>query len=308
MEGGRVAEACQKFSDSLALERRGGTLLNLAVCREAEGRYATALGFFEEAREVALKEGRAGRVALADHHLALVRSKLSWLTVRLGQEATVPSLAIVCDNEEIPAEAWGKPRAVDAGQHTIIASAPGRLPFRITIVAGPAGDNQTVEIPALGYDALSAPNAIAAVSSAAGPPKLVDAPHGGAASTTWRVPVGWTAIGVGVVTLALGGAEGVSAIVGSRQSRSACPGTMCPDPAYRENQSAITDADIADVTIPLGVVAAAAGIYFLVASRSSKTTTGTTLPLLEARPDPLPANVVASVGPGGASILWRGVW
>ena len=50
MDQGRTAEACEKFAESLALERRGGVLLNLAVCREEQGRYATALGLLHEAR------------------------------------------------------------------------------------------------------------------------------------------------------------------------------------------------------------------------------------------------------------------
>src|SRR6185437_420987 len=76
MEQGRTAEACEKFTASLALERRGGVLLNLAVCREKQGRYATALTLFHEARERASKDGRPDRVALAEEHIATVEKRV----------------------------------------------------------------------------------------------------------------------------------------------------------------------------------------------------------------------------------------
>jgi hypothetical protein len=142
-------EACQKFAESVALLRRGGALLNLAVCRATEGRYAAAFRLLEEAREFAVKDGRPDRVALADGQIDQVRSHLSWLTVRPVPGAAPPDLAIGCDGEELASATWGSPVAVDPGPHTIVASATDRAPFRVTVVLGPAGDTQTVKVPVL---------------------------------------------------------------------------------------------------------------------------------------------------------------
>src|SRR5262245_26834322 len=49
MAQGDVAEACERFERSLLLLRRGGTLLNLALCREAAGGIGVAAQLFQEA-------------------------------------------------------------------------------------------------------------------------------------------------------------------------------------------------------------------------------------------------------------------
>ena len=60
---GRVAEACERLAESYALAPRGGTLLNLAICRETQGWYATAMRLLVQARDAAATGKRADRVA-----------------------------------------------------------------------------------------------------------------------------------------------------------------------------------------------------------------------------------------------------
>jgi hypothetical protein len=67
--------ACARFEQSLALRRRGGTLLNLALCREAEGDLAAALPLFEEALEIASRDGHTDRRDFAQRHVDDLRSR-----------------------------------------------------------------------------------------------------------------------------------------------------------------------------------------------------------------------------------------
>ena len=176
MEQGQIPAACQKFSESLAIRRRGGALLNLAVCRATQGRYATALGLFEQALELARRDGHADRQQFARAQIDDMKSKLSWLTVRPAPHAAMVGLEVRCDGEALPPEAWGTPRAIDAGRHTVSASVPGAKGFEVTVLVEGAGDMKSVEIPPLVPELLPiaiappAPETAAGVARTAGVP------------------------------------------------------------------------------------------------------------------------------------------
>lgn len=151
---GKTAEACERFERSLALRRRGGTLLNLALCREAEGALSRALPLFEEARSIAARDGRAAREETARQHIASLRPKLGWITLTVaaseGASATVTlDTRVDLDGEPIPREKWGADIPVMPGRHVVIARAPGKREVEVSVVVSRAGESHRVEIPPL---------------------------------------------------------------------------------------------------------------------------------------------------------------
>lgn len=281
MEENRVAEACVKFASSLALVRRGGTLLNLAICREKEGRFATALHLLEQARDLAASGGRSDRAALATERISSVRTKVSWLTVSPAAETELSRLTVQVDGASLPRDLWGIPQAVDSGRHTIVADNPGRLHLEATIVSK-EGEGQLVPI------GLSAPprkaEAVSALAIPMGPhdqeatePRR-PAPEGALpnsrATGLWPRILAGTGATLGVVTLVVGGVFGIQAIVDSKESQRLCPRDRCDATSlgYQRNQDARSAALVADIAIPAGALLTAGALYLFLRSDGESAT------------------------------------
>lgn len=284
MEQGAVSEACAKFAQSLTRMRRGGVLLNLAVCREKEGRTATAFQLFQDALAMAIADGRAEREEVARTRIEQLRAKLSWLEIAPAAGADVPGLAITRDGVPVPRASWSTITPVDPGRHTITATAPGRERFETTITVGDVGDRKRVEIPVLATP--PAPTASPLTSSAPSP-----------AGGNWRKPAGITALGVGVASMSVGAVFGVKAIMDSNESKRLCPDRQCAtDEGLAKNASARTAAKAANVLLPIGVLAAGAGIFFLLTQPRTETSKKAAL------------RFTPSAGPGGAGVSIEGAW
>ena len=286
MTQGRIDEACEKLAESLALERRGGTLLNLAVCREKQGRFATALRLFHEAREHAAKDGNAERVALADERIKAVQGLVSWLTVRVAEGADAPDLVVLVDGEALPRESWGKLRAVDPGVHAIKATAgggAGSALFEEKLVVEPR-DERVVEVtrtperpPAAAKQAeappAAAPPAAEAALKAAPPAPAPELPRSAPGSageliSDWHFTAGCAGILVGSAGVVLGTLYGAKAIADVRDSAPSCPNGRCTTmSAYAQSQDALTYAHIADVAFPLGLAVAGGGVVLILTRR-----------------------------------------
>lgn len=148
MTQGHVAEACAKFEQSLGLQRRGGTLMNLAVCRKTAGELVAALPLFEEALAAALRDGRAERAQEIREHIADLRTKLSWITVTPAAAVTAasPELEIRIDGAVVPRAQWSLPVAVAPGPHVVTATAPGKRGFEARVAGAKAGETHPIAI------------------------------------------------------------------------------------------------------------------------------------------------------------------
>src|SRR5687768_12791848 len=66
LQAGRPDAACKKFEQSIRKDPRAvGTLLNLALCNERQGKIASALALFVEAYDRATEAGEAEQRAAA---------------------------------------------------------------------------------------------------------------------------------------------------------------------------------------------------------------------------------------------------
>jgi hypothetical protein len=141
-----LAQACQKFEQSLALNSEAlGTLVNVALCDEKLGHYASAAAKFTEARDRSKEQGLAEYVRASEQHLAAVAPLVPHLTIKLSED--LPGTSVLVDNAVVAPSGLASV-AVDPGEREIVVSAPDRLPYRTKIIIARSA-HQDVVVPAL---------------------------------------------------------------------------------------------------------------------------------------------------------------
>ncbi|HEY5375064.1 MAG TPA: hypothetical protein VIK01_15390 [Polyangiaceae bacterium] len=149
MAAGKYSEACPKLAESYRLDPGTGTLLNLATCRELEGKLATAWLLYSDALLAAQRDRRDDREQFAQQHLTELEPKLSRLTLVVPPEADDPDLDLTLDGARVAAAARGVPTYVDPGTHTVQAKAPGKRAWSQTIEIAATAEQRVVSIPKL---------------------------------------------------------------------------------------------------------------------------------------------------------------
>lgn len=284
MDKGDYPAACGKLEESQRLDPGGGTILNLALCHEKQGKPATAWAEFIEALGIARRDHRQARIDLAEEHIAKLEPTLSKMTIVVPAESDEPTLEITRDGAVVGRAAWGMPFPVDPGEHPVEAQATGKLPFRssITVSPGSAPANLTVRIPPLerapgegpaagdvaaasaagaqpGPAAPPAPKGSVAAAAAVTEPKSAPQAHSSAQSV-W----GWVAVGLGGAGVVTGSVFTGLAVSKNSKSKDLCPSDPCSADAVKASQDAGRFADYATVSFGVGLAALAAGVILLV--------------------------------------------
>lgn len=142
MEAARFAEACARFAESQRLDPGGGTLLNLALCREREGKLATAHATYADALASARRDRREDRIEVCKQKLDELATRLPRLRIVVPRDTAdgTPSLVVRVNDAILPPIAWGSEVPVDPGVVTIVAEAPGRVPAVARIVLAEAAE------------------------------------------------------------------------------------------------------------------------------------------------------------------------
>jgi len=258
--------ACPKLAESQRIDPSSGTLLNLALCHEQQGKVATAWTEFKSALSDAKRDGRADRATGAQEHIAALEPKLPWLTVAVA--GAVENEDVKLDGVSIGKAAWGAKLAVDPGDHELVAAAPGYNPWKATF-RSTQGEAHRVDVPTLERNP-DAPTEPAAPVAAASPDQ--NAPHGRSSA---KRTIGWVAIGTGVAALGAGAYFGVNALSKRKESDKHCPtDTTCTDEGVRLNDQAQTSAWLCNIGIGLGIAGVGVGTYLLLTDDGSPQGTG----------------------------------
>jgi tetratricopeptide (TPR) repeat protein len=256
IKGGKLAAGCDKLDASARLESSVGTLLNLGDCREKLGRLASAWAAFRKAEALAKHSGADDkRLAEASRRAGQLEPRLSNLVIEVS--ARIEGLVVRREGEVVDPALWGTALPVDPGSYTIVAEAPGHLPWRTVVPIRGDASRQVVVIP----DLERAPE-----------PRPTIAPE----QTQATIRRGGTWSGVRALSAVLGvagaGALGTGIYFGFHakdlQDRAdrRCPLAVCADPdGLRWNHDAQTSATRANILyIAGGAVLATSVVLWLV--------------------------------------------
>jgi hypothetical protein len=256
MEHSLFAEACPKLATSFRLDPATGTLLNLAVCYEQQGKTASAYYAFVNARARAVQEGNAQRQLLAEQRITALEPTLS--RVAITQPEPVLGLWIAIDGVRTDAVHLGAAFPLDPGRHVLEYGAPNRVPISLTIEVTAPGEKLLIQLQPLQTAPIKKP------AVTIGPPPPV--------GPTESNDTAWAAVGISY-GLALSGAV-ATAYFGFRaksewDDRNRICASGCTEDAKLAGQRANQFAWMANASGGVALLSAGLGTYWLLNSRSS---------------------------------------
>ncbi|MDI1450348.1 hypothetical protein [Polyangium sp. 6x1] len=281
MGDGKVAEACPKFAESHRLDSTLGSLLNLAVCHEEDGKTASAWAEFTEAVSRALAAKNKERAAFAKERAAALEKKLS--RVALDVTVKAPGMKVTLGEREVGEATFGTAMPFDPGPLALKVEAPGKKPYVETIQVEPGPSEKRVQVPALETAPPVKPEEEATTKGGLGGQRIGALAAGG----------------LGLVGIGVGAAFGVMALEGAAALEGRCSGATCKTTAdVEENDEALLRAHISTAGFVVGGVglAAAAILWFTAPKRGQKPpATGF-------------VHVLPSVSPTGAGFVMGGAF
>jgi len=148
VEVGEYKLACQKFEQSASLNLGIGVQFNLADCWEHIGRTSSAQALFQGVAATARAAGQTERAQVAQARADALEPRL--VRMLIDVKATDRELVIRRNRIVVEQKAWGAATALDAGDYTIEATAPGKKPWstRVSVPAS-ASDVVSVVVPQL---------------------------------------------------------------------------------------------------------------------------------------------------------------
>lgn len=267
MQEGRTSEACRKFEASQSVAPALGTLLNLALCHEKEGRLATAWVEFKQGLVLALEKGDSEREEFARDHIRQLEPQLPMLSVAPGGHAE--GLHIHRGDVEIPEASWNTSLPVDPGVHRLRASSGGRVywekdvalePRQLAVVVIPVQDAPPSAAPA--------PTPAGLTQSPDHPVAVADPTVAVADRDDVVGPLrtsAWVAGAIGVGLTCVGGYYGIQALRKDAESEDLCPsGRVCTPEGAAVSNDAWYASHRANVAVGGGLVLVGLSAFTLI--------------------------------------------
>ena len=255
MQAGRAEEACPKFEESQRLEAGSGTLLNLGLCYEQTGKFASAWSTYVASEQAAQARGKADRAAAAHERSEALAPQLSRLTIDVPLGARPAGLRIERDGVELDATQWNAAVPLDGGTHNVRAWAPGFQEWRESIVVPEKNGVLTLSVPAL--VPVARPAAPPAPSAE---PARVELPQGSGTALPPRRIAAVAAGGVGVVGITVAAIFGLRTISKKHQADKTCTDGACTtDGGVQAGEDARAAGNVATIASIVGVVGLAGG-------------------------------------------------
>ncbi len=263
-DAGKTDEACLLFEQSQRLEEKLGTLLNLAVCHEKQGRTATAWAEFTEAAAIADKRGEAQRAEFARERVKALAGKLSHVVVSLAEDA--PGLVVSIDGSALSVH--GVPLPLDPGTHKVEARATGRRVWATQVEVPPGPSKTTVQVPALALE--ESPPPVGGSPPVKPPDPPPDKPKPPPPDEGEVSPAAWVLFGVGGAGIVLGAITGGVSLAKTSDLEEACNRPRgCPPAVAEDLSSANTLANVSNVSFVVGGASAVAGLVVLLVTLPS---------------------------------------
>ncbi len=249
-DGGRVHEACEKFAESFRLDPANGTLQNLALCHEREGKIASAWSEFAQLAGRAAQAGQKEREQMARTRAQQLAPRVTRVRLVFSGESNVEQ--VVVDGQELGRAAWSTPLPLDPGEHAFVFAARAKKSESRSVRVASEGETLGLDVPRLEGD------------------RAIDAPPGGARDegTPGRRTAALVVGGAGVVALGLGTYFGLATIAKKRDGDARCSGRVCDADGLALQDQAHTDATISTIAFGAGLAAIGVGAYLWITSRA----------------------------------------
>lgn len=248
LAAGETDAACARFSESYAAEASSGTLLNLALCHEKQGKIATAWAEYRGAARLARNQGREDRASVADGKVGALEARLPRLTSVAARP--VPGLQIATEGGALGEGGLGVAVPVDPGVHQVTVSAPGYSTWT-TRVDLKEGEQRTLAIPELASKPVPA-------ATRPLPPALQLALPEAPAARSRRLSAPVVALGsVGIAGLVGGAVLALVSRSRNEEAKTLCRGDTCGDQAEKDRHDGLVASARRDRTI--GIVSAGLG-------------------------------------------------
>lgn len=261
LEAKSYDEACPKFAESQRLDPAVGTLLNLARCYQLAGKTASAWINYLEAAAAAKRDGQAQREEVARKFAQELEPQLSKLTIQVPKRQ--PGMELKRDGAVVRESLWGTAVPVDPGEHEIVATAPGFLPWTKKITVEPNAAPASVEVGTLAVD----PSYQSGGGTAGGGEPDVEP-----ADPTVPLALGIVAGVLGLGGLGVGTAFGIIAGNKNDESLSACrpdDPNLCSQEGVDLRDEALTAGNVSTAGFIAGGVLLAAGIVLVATALAS---------------------------------------